>query len=50
MLDLEQDAGVSIVRSLRPALLPPAVYAYLSPRRRITYYFDSGSQESGEHA
>jgi len=41
LLDLEQEADVSIARGLRPAQLPPAVYAYLSPRKRITYFFDS---------
>ncbi len=41
MLDLDRDAAVSIVKSLRPALLPPKVYAYLSPRKRVTYFFDS---------
>ena len=48
MLDLEREAGVSIAKSLRPALLPPAVYAYLSPRRRITYFFDSNDAPVGE--
>jgi putative nucleotidyltransferase with HDIG domain len=50
MLDLEQEPGVSIAGSLRPALLPPAVHAYLSPRRRITYFFDSGAQDTGARA
>ena len=50
MLDLDEETGVSIVKSLRPVLLPPAVYAYLSPRRRITYFFDSDSPIAGERA
>jgi putative nucleotidyltransferase with HDIG domain len=41
MLDLDRETGVSIVKSMRPALLPPAVSAYLSPRKRISYFFDS---------
>jgi hypothetical protein len=48
MLDLEKETGLSIARSLRPALLAPAIYAYLSPRRRITYFFDAGAEESKE--
>lgn len=50
MLDLNNESGVSIAKSLRPVLLPPAVYSYLSPRRRITYFFDSDVPDSGEHA
>ena len=50
MLDLDRTAGVSISRSLRPAQLPPAVYAYLSPRRRITYFFDSEAPVAEEQA
>ena len=49
MLDLEREAGVSIVKSLRPALLPPAVYAYLSPRKRVTYFFDGEAPLAEEH-
>jgi putative nucleotidyltransferase with HDIG domain len=41
MLDLERETKVSIAKSLQPATLPPAVYAYLSARRRISYFFDS---------
>jgi len=50
MLDLDKEPGVSVAKSLRPALLPPAVYAYLSPRKRITYFFDSGAQGTRERA
>jgi putative nucleotidyltransferase with HDIG domain len=50
MLDLEQEAGVSIAKSLRPALLPPAVYAYLSPRKHITYFFGSEPSAAAERA
>jgi len=50
ILDLDHEPGVSIAKTLRPALLPPAVYAYLSPRKRITYFFDSDPPLSGERA
>ena len=41
MLNLDTEPDVSIVKAIRPALLAPAVYAYLSPRKRITYFFDT---------
>jgi hypothetical protein len=44
LLNLEQETDIIIAKALRPALLPPAVYAYLSPRQRVTYYFDSSAQ------
>jgi putative nucleotidyltransferase with HDIG domain len=47
MLNLEAVRGISIAKSIRPALLPPPVYAYLSPRKRITYFFDGGLMDSG---
>ena len=48
MLDLDRETGVSIVKSMRPALLPPAVSAYLSPRKRISYFFDSDAPTEAE--
>lgn len=45
VLDLEQDPGISIVKSIRPAALPPKVAAYLNPRKRVTYFFDSQSNQ-----
>ncbi len=41
LLDLERETEINIVKALRPALLPPPIYAYLSPRKRVAYYFDS---------
>lgn len=41
MVDLEQLPEVSIARALRPAQLPAEVYAYLSPRQRVSYYFEA---------
>ncbi len=48
MLNLETEIDLTISRSIRPALLPPPVYAYLSPRRRITYFFDDGLAQAGD--
>ena len=44
LLDLEQETEINITKALRPGLLPPATYAYLSPRKRVTYFFDSSAQ------
>lgn len=50
MLDLETETDINIGKAIRPALLPPPVYAYLSPRKRITYFFDSASAKAENHA
>lgn len=41
MLDLEQEPNINISKALRPVQLPAVVYEYLSPRKRITYFFDA---------
>jgi putative nucleotidyltransferase with HDIG domain len=48
MLNLDAEPDVSIAKAIRPALLAPAVYAYLSPRKRITYFFDAESAGNRE--
>jgi putative nucleotidyltransferase with HDIG domain len=48
LLDLEQETGVNIVGALRPVMLPQAVATYLSPRKRVVYFFDSGTRLSGK--
>jgi putative nucleotidyltransferase with HDIG domain len=50
MVNLEAEADLTISRAMRPAMLPPDVYAYLSPRKRITYFFDVESAGVGEPA
>lgn len=40
VLDLDQEAGLSVRESLKPTELPRDVLEYLSPRKRMTYYFD----------
>lgn len=42
VIDLETEPSLGITRALRAALLPPAVAHYLSPRRRVAYFFDTG--------
>lgn len=39
LLDLETLPDVNIDKAIRPALLPPEVFAYLDPKRRTTYFF-----------
>ncbi|MBT9499044.1 HD-GYP domain-containing protein [Zoogloea sp.] len=46
MLDLEQEPDINIAKALRPIQLPPEVYEYLSPRKRVTYYFDADSRKA----
>lgn len=41
ILDLEAETELNIVKSIRPAQLPQAVFNYLNPRKRMTYYCDS---------
>ncbi len=41
ILDLESQPGIGIRRSLKPASLPADAFEYLSPRQRISYYFET---------
>ena len=41
IIDLQQ-AGLAIARVISPKRLPPAVFEYLNPRTRISYYFEQG--------
>ena len=50
MFNLELQLDLTISKSIRPALLPAPIYAYLSPRKRITYFFDGGCAGAGGHA
>ena len=45
MLDLEEEPDINIAKALRPIQLPAEVYEYLSPRKRVTYYFDADSRK-----
>ncbi|MFQ2091215.1 HD-GYP domain-containing protein [Aeromonas taiwanensis] len=39
IIDLEE-TGLAIVKVIHPKRLPPAVFEYLNPRTRISYYFE----------
>ena len=41
LVELESEPDVTIARALKPEQLPKPIYEYLSPRRRVTYYFDA---------
>ena len=40
IVDLDAEPDINISQAIRPAQLPKAIYDYLSPRKRISYYFD----------
>jgi putative nucleotidyltransferase with HDIG domain len=44
ILDLSEFPELSIAKALRPSALAPSVFDYLSPRKRMTYYFGNGSR------
>jgi HD-GYP domain-containing protein (c-di-GMP phosphodiesterase class II) len=43
LVDMAHETGANIVKAVRPAQVPREVYNYLSPRQRVTYYFDADS-------
>ncbi len=43
LLDLGTVPEVNISKAIRPALLPPEVFEYLSPSKRAAYFFDSST-------
>lgn len=42
LVDLASETHVNIAKPVRPAQVPGEIYNYLSPRKRISYYFDAG--------
>lgn len=45
LVDMEVEADVNIAKAIRPAQLPKEIYNYLSPRKRVSYYFDAGTPD-----
>ncbi len=43
LLDMERETEVNIAKAIRPAQVPQEVLSYLSPRKRVSYYFDAAS-------
>jgi putative nucleotidyltransferase with HDIG domain len=42
VVNLETQPDLNIVKSIRPSQVPKDIYNYLSPRKRVSYYFDAG--------
>lgn len=42
LVDLAREQDLNIAKAIRPAQVPVEVYNYLSPRKRVSYYFDAG--------
>lgn len=47
MVDMERENDLNIVRAIKPAQVPKEIYAYLSPRKRVSYYFDATTPGQG---
>ena len=47
LLDMAQEKDVTIMRALRPSQVPIEVHNYLSPRKRVSYYFGATDAPSG---
>lgn len=45
LLNLEEEPDFKITRTCRPSELPREVLEYLSPRRRVTYYFNESGND-----
>jgi putative nucleotidyltransferase with HDIG domain len=43
LLNMERETEVNIAKAIRPAQVSREVYNYLSPRKRVSYYFDAAS-------
>lgn len=41
LVDLEREPDLNVAKAIRPGQLPREIYQYLSPRRRVSYYFDA---------
>jgi putative nucleotidyltransferase with HDIG domain len=46
LLDMERETEFNIAKAIRPAQVPREVYNYLSPRKRVSYYFDASAAGS----
>ena len=46
ILDMDAQPDLMIGKAVRPSQVPREVYIYLSPRKRVSYYFDASSAKS----
>lgn len=42
LVDMERETDLNIVKAIKPAQVRQEIYLYLSPRKRVSYYFDAG--------
>ncbi len=42
LVDMEHETDINIAKAIRPAQVLREIYNYLSPRKRVSYYFDAG--------
>ena len=47
LIDLTQENDLNISRAIKPAMVPAHIYNYLSPRKRVSYYFDARNPPEG---
>jgi len=47
MVDMALESDLNIVRAVKPSQVPKEIYAYLSPRKRVSYYFDATKPGQG---
>ncbi|WP_342115131.1 HD-GYP domain-containing protein [Pseudoduganella sp. OTU4001] len=47
MVDMDKENDLNIVRAIKPSQVPKEMYAYLSPRKRVSYYFDAANPGQG---
>jgi putative nucleotidyltransferase with HDIG domain len=47
MVDMDKESDLNIVRAIKPSQVPKDIFAYLSPRRRVSYYFDATKAGQG---
>jgi hypothetical protein len=44
LVDLAQESDLNVTKAIRPLHVPSEIYNYLSPRKRVSYYFDPAKQ------
>jgi putative nucleotidyltransferase with HDIG domain len=47
IVDLDREPDLNIVRAIKPAQVPNEIFHYLSPGKRVSYYFDAGQPGQG---
>jgi putative nucleotidyltransferase with HDIG domain len=45
LIDMDRESEFNIAKAIRPSQVPREVYNYLSPRKRVSYYFDASAAQ-----